>query len=342
MLQAQKVFSSLFDGLAPRQRDILVNRFGLQNGEPETLAALGKRYGITRERVRQIEASAIDLLKKRIKVNNACIELIHSSVKYLRSMGGVVGQEDLLAYHRSFIEGLTANHVAFLVEATGAFCIYPADKNFLAFYYTDKQSLKKTMDWIAQFTKSLKAKKREILNGAYQAHLVNFVREKRMEQKLAESLLGISKKIMASPYGDVGLAEWPEISPRTVRDRIYLILKKKGEPIHFENIARDINEAGFGGRKALGPTVHNELIKDARFVLVGRGIYGLAEQGYEPGTAKEVIHKILKKNGPLAFKDLVKEVQKDRFFKQNTILANLQNKGLFERLTTGVYRVREA
>ncbi|MEK7077431.1 MAG: hypothetical protein AAB967_04355, partial [Patescibacteria group bacterium] len=110
----------------------------------------------------------------------------------------------------------------------------------------------------------------------------------------------------------------------------------------FRAIADLINKAGLGGRKALAPTVHNELIKDKRFVLVGRGMYALAEQGYEPGTAKEIIRKILKRDGPLTPPNLILAVQKERLFKANTVLANLQNKNLFERVEGGAYRVREA
>jgi predicted Zn-ribbon and HTH transcriptional regulator len=138
------------------------------------------------------------------------------------------------------------------------------------------------------------------------------------------------------------LCEWPEISPKTVRDKIYLLLKKKQEPLHFESIAKHINDVGFDGQKALAPTVHNELIKDDRFVLVGRGMYGLKEHGYEPGIAREVIAKVLLEKGPLTAKDVVMHVTKQRFFKPNTIVINLQNKELFEHLPDGRYQVRQA
>ncbi|MDO8504878.1 MAG: hypothetical protein Q7S36_03440, partial [Candidatus Liptonbacteria bacterium] len=117
---------------------------------------------------------------------------------------------------------------------------------------------------------------------------------------------------------------------------------KKGEPQHFTGIAKLVNEAKFDKRIALASTVHNELIKDKRFVLVGRGIYGLSEYGFEPGTAKDVIKTILVKQGPMRSKDIVLAVQKARFFKYNTILVNLQNKSLFERSNDGTYRIREA
>jgi hypothetical protein len=120
------------------------------------------------------------------------------------------------------------------------------------------------------------------------------------------------------------------------------VLKKKATPLHFRMIAQSINQAKFDDRTASAPTVHNELIKDNRFVLVGRGMYALAEQGYEPGTAREVIHRLLKKQGALRPRDVILAIQKERFFKPNTILVNLQNKNFFERMGDGTYRVREA
>jgi len=342
MLQASKIFNTLLSHLAPRQREVLIGRFGLNGGEPQTLAALGERYGITRERVRQIEASALDIVRHKIKATPAVLDIVNVSQKYLRGVGGVAKEGHLLAHHESFVEGLTPNHVALLLEATGTFQKYPEDDNFQHFYYSDKDNLKKAMEFNAQLAKFLRARKSQVLSEGYEPHLKAFVKDKKIDAKLAENYVGISKLVSQNSYGDMGLAEWPEISPKTIRDRIYLILKKKNEPLHFETIAKQINDAKFGGRKALAPTVHNELIKDERFVLVGRGMYGLKEHGFEPGTAKEVIHRILKKKGSMNFQEIVTAVQKERFFKPNTILANLQNKDLFERLSIGTYRVNES
>ena len=125
-------------------------------------------------------------------------------------------------------------------------------------------------------------------------------RFRRRSRKIISASRSASEKIRTATRD---FPDWPEISPKTVRDKIYLVLKKNDEPLHFETIARRINEVKFDdGQKALGPTVHNELIKDDRFVLVGRGMYGLQERGYEPGIAREVIAKVLKEKGPLTRK----------------------------------------
>ena len=124
---------------------------------------------------------------------------------------------------------------------------------------------------------------------------------------------------------------------------IYLVLKKVVQPLHFRELTQKINDLKFDQKKAFPQTVHNELIRDERFILVGRGIYGLREQGYEPGTAREVLVRILKKHGPLNTQKIIQLVQQERFLRENTILLNLQNKRYFQRLPDNRYTlIREA
>lgn len=343
MLQISKILDSLLGELNPRQKEVIISRFGLdRTGKPQTLAALGNHFGVTRERIRQIEASGLEFLRKKAVANPGCTEILEKGKKYLKDGGGISGKETLLNYLGSFVPGMTANHLALLLEAAGTFYFYPEDKHFKSFYYLDKPSFKALSAFINQWVSFLNDKKEEVLAGNYENFLEQFLKRKGVPKTQAVNYLSISKRIGTNPYNDTGLVEWPEIMPRTIRDRIYLVLKKIDKPLHFRTIAKTINEEKLGKRVASAPTVHNELIKDARFVLVGRGIYALAERGYEPGTAKEVIHRILKKHGPLRPREIILAVQKERFFKPNTILVNLQNKSFFERLSDGNYRVREA
>ncbi len=342
MISANKILMPLNDGLTSREREVVTGRFGLEKfNEPQTLAALGAKYGVTRERVRQIEASALTDLRAKIVNDQNASEIIAKCRKFLKDSGGVARQEALLAHVGGFVDGMTENHMNLLLEASQAFYRHPEDKHFWAFYYADKDSLKAAMSFINQWTNYLKGRKDETLGGKYHEQLAGFVKKFDVNETHAATYLNISKKVTQNSYGDVGLTEWPEIQPKTVRDRIYLSLKKKNEPLHFRAIAQLINQQKMNTRPASAPTVHNELIKDNRFVLVGRGTYGLAENGYEPGTAREVIHRILKKNGALRPRDVMLAVQKERFFKQNTILVNLQNKSFFKRLPDGTYKVRE-
>lgn len=335
--------NSLWEGLNDRQKEVLSGRFGLdKSGAPQTLAALGARYKVTRERIRQIESSGVSMLRAKISSNSAIQDILDRAKKFLKDAGGVARTEALLAHLATFVEGMNENHLAVLTEATKAFHFYPADRHFHSFYYLDKPSLKAATSFVDQWTVFLRNKKETVLGGKYEDFLNEFLKKKDVKREVAHSFLGITKKIHRSPYGDVGLSEWTEILPRTIRDRVYLVLKKKKEPMHFRIIAKTINDIAFDKNQASAPTVHNELIKDGRFVLVGRGMYALAEFGYEPGTAKEVIAKILKRNGPLKPREVILAVQKERFFRPNTVLVNLQNKNHFRRLQNGTYETREA
>lgn len=55
--------SKVLDTLSPRERKVLVMRFGLEDGKPKTLEEVGREFKVTRERIRQIEAKAIRKLK---------------------------------------------------------------------------------------------------------------------------------------------------------------------------------------------------------------------------------------------------------------------------------------
>lgn len=341
MVTVNKTLDWFWSHLDGRQKDVLTGRFGLEKeGDSSTLAELGKKYGITRERIRQIEAGALDVLKERSFSNPVVGEFMERSRKYLKNSGGIARKEQLLEHHKNFTEGLGENHLDLLVEIDGTFSLHPEDKEFWPFYYSDRESFDNARRFISEWEKFLRARKEEILfSPKYHVHFKVFVKKLRVNPAHAQSYVLISKKFHTNHYGDIGLSEWPEVKPVTIRDHIYLLLKKEDKPIHFVDIAKLITERN-EGKRALGATVHNELIKDKRFVLVGRGVYGLSENGYRPGTAREVIQRILKENGPMRTKELVNTVQKERFFKPNTVLVNLQNKKFFTRQPNGTYIIK--
>lgn len=339
------LINSALSVLNPRQRKVIIGRFGLgqPNHKPKTLAAIGEQLGITRERVRQIEAAAIKLISQELFKDSTYLNIIKRIQSYLKNNGGVAKKEDFLIFGQTVISDWNEKYAALFSEISGAFYFYDEDENFWPFYFLDEKSKKRAFSFLEEWIKFLREEKDKFLKeGSYESRFRTFVKSKQEKLTYAQNFTKISKKIVKNSFGDIGLAEWPEIKPLTMRDRAYLVLKKKKEPLHFRAIAAAINEAGFDEKVALAATVHNELIKDPRFVLVGRGIYGLAEHGYEPGVAKEIIHKILRKHGPLSVDEIITYIQKQRFLKPNTILANLRDKKLFEKLSDGLYRIREA
>ena len=95
--------------------------------------------------------------------------------------------------------------------------------------------------------------------------------------KVLYSLLQSIKNLEQNKYGEWGIANWGEVKPKTVNDKIFLILKHEGKPLHFTDIAKKINEIKFEKKVANAATVHNELILDNRYILVNRGTYGLKD-----------------------------------------------------------------
>ena len=145
-------------------------------------------------------------------------------------------------------------------------------------------------------------------------------------------------KLLATLNGMWGLAKWPEVNPKNIRDKIFVILEMKKEPMHFSEIAKEIKESSFKRKNVTVQAIHNELIKDSRFVLIGRGIYALSSWGYKKGTISEIIQSILEKaDGPLSREEIVKQVLKVRKVKETTILLNLQNKKLFKKVDKNLY-----
>jgi hypothetical protein len=342
MNRIMKEMREVLKPLSVRQQEVLVRRFGLQKLEPETLAEIGARFGITRERVRQIEAAAMKPLKEGIEAHPTLSMFVREARAALEAQGGVMVAHRFLDYCRAQCAGVDEPHLILVAEATKAFSYYAGDRHFHSFYYASKTHLRDAKSFLDAWERTLSEKKTAVLAGGYERELRSCTEARGVALAHAENYLAISRKIHRSPYGDVGLASWPEVNPQTIRDRIYLVLKKGGAPAHFRKIAELITAAKFDGRPALAATVHNELIKDSRFVLVGRGIYALKEQGYETGTAREVIKKILSEQGALHPHEVVLAAQKGWFFKPNTILVNLQNRNHFERLGDGRYRVLKA
>jgi hypothetical protein len=162
------------------------------------------------------------------------------------------------------------------------------------------------------------------------------------QNKHIYSLLHASKNIERNRFGHWGLADWREVKPKTVNDKIYLILKNHGKPMHFAEITEKINTISFDGKEANAATVHNELILDKKYVLVGRGLYGLREWGYRTGTVADVIKEILIKKGESMTRDqIIEAVLAQRMVKRATIVLALMNRSMFTKGTNGKYSLIE-
>lgn len=338
-----QIIEQLFSGLDVRQRKVLTKRYGLDTGEEQTLAELGKSFNVTRERIRQIEASAISEVRRQATKSDLT-SLVRNASEELTKTGGIRREDHLLVDLKHFAEGKDlpvnfANQVRFLLEISGAILYHREDEELNSHWHLSESHQQKAVEFLDALAKHLGDRKDQTLNEKSFDQFFNEVRElKALEHEVAKHYLHISKKFGSNLYGDFGLTEWSEVSPKVSRDWIYLILKKAGKPLHFNEIASEIRRLR-PRKKTNTQTIHNELIKDRRFLLVGRGIYSLRDHDALPaGTIRDILIHILKTDGPMKPKDLIGKVLKHRIFKETTILFNLQNKKFFKRLATGEYQ----
>lgn len=339
-----KLVLETVDRLPEMQKAVVVKRFGLINGERRTLESVGEEYGITRERVRQIQEAAFLTItaSEEMKRIEELFGLFHG---HLKNHGDVRHEDRLLMNDAADLFEVKHDPqfvatVYFILTLGDSFHRAVQTPKYHAAWTVDKKSLQNVRS-ILDKTVTVFKKERRSMSRADLFTVLETIAKKHADQineKILESYLELSKEIVANVYGEYGLREWPEIMPRSMKERAYLILKRMGKPLHFRDITKLINEHSLSMRPAYEATVHNDLIKDDRFVLCGRGEYALREWGYDTGTVKELISKFLEKSGKPKTKDeVVKAVLLQRNVKPNTIALNLNDKKLFKKQGDGKY-----
>ncbi len=316
-----------------RDRHIIARRFGFGMPKRQTLEKIGHDFDITRERVRQIEKAAITKMRgtdsPRINEANRLISGL------VREAGGVMLVSDI-ATTLSAAQDDTA-YIVFLVLLAGDLELIDDDDHLrqaaaLVGTYSRPQLVK----FINEIVGSIKEYGKPLTSAKLRGKLATTVEANTLEQ-----IMRVSKQL-AHFDGKWGLISWPEVNPKSIRDKTYLVLNRHGRPLHFSDIAVHVRTLGAAKRSVTVQAVHNELIKDIRFILIGRGIYALSEWGYTPGTVAEIITVVLSEEQPLHKDEIVRRVLLKRQVKTTTIILNLQEKEQFVRTAKATYRLKEA
>lgn len=331
------VSKKLLSVLKDRSLDIISNRYGLgDDTKRKTLEAIGQKYGITRERVRQIENAALSSIRKSDAMKSEDAVFLELK-KLINSLGSVVHEDELLGHISD--DTSIQNHINFYLVLGDAFTQHKEDENFKTRWVVEHEVVDKIHDSLKNLYKSLSADELVVESDMINRFLksIKDLSDEHRDEEILRRWLRLSKKVAKNPLNEWGRAESKNVKTRGVKDYTFLVLRKHGEPMHFKEVADAITKTF--GRKTLAATTHNELIKDSRFVLVGRGKYALREWGYKPGIVRDVIKEILVSNGAMTKDDIVDAVLKERFLKRNTILVNLQNSKYFKKLADGKYTV---
>lgn len=325
----------LTGGLPDRAREVLFSRFGLgDDAEQKTLETIGESYGITRERVRQIENFAMESIKKSetyAAEQAAFDELKESIIK----MGGVISEEDLLNHLAK--DKSSQNHLHFFMVLHDDFVKHKEDDHFKHRWIVDKETSNRVHDSLRKLYETMDddalLSEEDVIN-TFLAQLKDVAAHYKNEEIL-KRWLSLSKVIGKNPLGEWGKSNSSNIKTRGIKDFAFLIFRRHKRPMHFKEVAGEISKVF--EKNAHVATTHNELIKDPRFVLVGRGLYALKDWGYSQGVVRDVIKEVLKKEGPLSKDQIVKKVLEKRYVKENTIAVNLQNPKYFKKTKEGLY-----
>lgn len=346
-VQLNEIFSKLKDEveqllilLSERERYVIERRFALDKGDKATLEEIGQHYNVTRERIRQIENNA--LCKLRRNINNSLLSDINeSALSHISAKGGIIREDDMVSRLLNEQSGFGVSAILFILSLDSRFCRKTNTIHYLP-HFRMSEFDDNLVDRVSALSMSILKDKKDVLGMESIRNLL--VKEdvglEIFSSEALKSLYTIHKGFKVIDE-TVGLFSWKHIHPRTLRDKIFYVLRGKNKPMHFVDIANAIVNQNFDLKNVNLQAVHNELIRYPDFVLIGRGLYALKEWGYESGTVADVIEGILKNQSSMAEEDIIAEVLKSRKVKKITIILNLKNNSKFTRIGRKRYAMKK-
>ncbi|QQR54836.1 hypothetical protein IPG41_06685 [Candidatus Peregrinibacteria bacterium] len=325
--------------LSGKEQYIIKNRFALgEETKRKTLNEIGKHFGITRERVRQIEKTALRKLERNAQ-NTNLKTLTEFTKALLVKEGGVARDSDFKNLLLQFLPNISEEELQDLhltLSLDSEICFESNTFHFHP-YWRIKNIENAFLMKITSMTLALldKSKKSIPLNELQQS--LNSALQLSLSGAVIRNFLSISKAFKFTDNNEVGLYSWRHIHPRTLRDKIFFVLNKEKRAPHFDKISDLIKKAEFDEKQVNTQAVHNELIRNENFISIGRGIYALKTWGYKTGTVADVITEILSDGIPRSCEEITKEVMKQRHVKAITIRLNLKNKARFARVGRDKY-----
>ncbi len=373
ILDSRVILDTLFSVLREKEQSVLSQRFGLENNKKVTLESIGSAYNLTRERIRQIENTAVNKIRKHQEFDRYTASLRHVINGLMEEHGGIIEHQyliDNLSHLSALANGeqdkdiaVLRNRYTFILSKllSDQFDYIKENSHYDNLWKQKFASIEHLEELLRHLLNKLNelrevlrteqiislikeseiyGKHEDKLNISNNFDISSVIKNKNFsedadtinENKALYSLLRLSKNLNQNKFGYWGLFHWPEINPKTINHKIYLVMKNHQKPLHFKEIADQINDISFDRKKANPATVHNELILDDKYILIGRGIYALKEWGYDNGTVSDVVEKVLKETGIALSKDeIIEKVLEKRLVKEATINLALMNKEKFKK-----------
>jgi len=303
-----EIVEDMFLVLTPKEKEVIIKRFSLDNKPKQTLEKIGQSFSVTRERIRQIEKIALGKLRRTVqKTRLNTINQIASQI--VESNGGVLLEDKLVAEILNRIlsdQQVDANIIKLALNINQDIVKMEKTNIYKPFWRFTSIPLDRIRKIISQGIQILNKKNDLIADNDFVNQIKETIdsKDQNSEPAFILSTMEVDKRIKRVKEG-YGLMSWRHINPRSIRDKAYIVLKKSTSPLHFVEIANKIAESGFDKKIVTTQAVHNELIRYDQFVLVGRGLYALKEWGFRKGTVADVIEELLRKKSPLTKQEII-------------------------------------
>ena len=338
-----KIVKFLASELSDRSKDIIFMRYGIKDGKKHSFQEIGDNYGITRERVRQLEEISHKKMYKKYQENDPEV------IEFFEHIHSLIEQKGGLMHEDKIIEELGLSQK----ERFPLKLILFLHNNL----YRTSESLDFKLHWFTQektskiFNSVMKNIHRKVkpIHGVYtEEDMIGiFLKEfssvikknvsthKTISKDKSMYWLSTSKRINSNLLGEWGHIDCDEISLKNVNAKAALILRKNNGPMHFLDITKKI--CSLTGKKVNNATCHNELVRSDRFVLLGRGKYGLSSTVKYTSSLENMVEDIVRRENKISIKDLIKRVSMERDLKDATIVRFLFDKKKYLRNKEGLY-----
>lgn len=305
--QIYETIDELLSDLNSREADVIKKRFGI-NSKPLSLEKIGKEYGITRERVRQIEDKALK------KISHKSLQLAFFEKTLYPIINDLLGdlkiKREIFIYRKlNEIYDIKEEEMNILRFFFNIFeKIYYKEENrlFNSFLSTQKHFFEKGLKILNHLYNRLEKNKDTILKEEDVLKiLLNEIKIHWNIQPSVEEILEflkISKVIKRNPLNEYGHFKHPRITPVLLKNKIKIIFEIEKRPLHFNEIHQKLLELSeiedellpfVWKKRYTNHSIHNALLENDDFVKYGRGKYVLREWGYEEGHIIALMRKIL-------------------------------------------------
>lgn len=339
-----KTFDYILNSLQVKEKNVIERRVGIF-WEKETLQRIWNSFkpSITRERVRQIEETWIQKIWRVIKTTElkAILDTAH---KFLELHWWLLSSERLINIVIKEL-ALEKDVNSWIIEAviqSDEKIIKSKQRLWSKIYFYFPIINKNNIDIIHKEALKVLKKKKDVIEKTVLYHIIaeNLKQNSRLSLSFIDSCVELFDDIIFWESNLVWLTKWKILNPKTLKDKAIYVLKKSKVPMHFIDISNKITDSF--NEKVKVTTIHNELIRNNEFVLIGRWIYALKEWWFTPWTVIDVITNVLEKKAePMSTEQITKEVLKTRNVKQTTIYMNLQNKNIIERVWRNYYQLKK-